>query len=130
MEHTCVARALRRSDRLLLCLRVRDSRWDPGVWDLPGGHLEPGETPSVALARELHDELGITIDPPPVSAHAEITAAGLSLSIWLLDSWMGEARNVDHKEHEEVGWFTANEFPDLPFAHPGYPNVLTTLLKL
>ena len=33
----------------------------PGFWELPGGKIEPGETPQVCLAREFLEELGLTI---------------------------------------------------------------------
>jgi 8-oxo-dGTP pyrophosphatase MutT (NUDIX family) len=33
-----------------------------GIWGLPGGHLDPGEEPEVGMARELQEELGVTVD--------------------------------------------------------------------
>jgi 8-oxo-dGTP diphosphatase len=59
-----VAALLMRSGRVLLCHRSGDRRWYPDVWDLPGGHVEDGEPPIQALARELKEELGIRIQQP------------------------------------------------------------------
>jgi 8-oxo-dGTP diphosphatase len=56
-----VTALLRDADRILLCHRSPRRRWYPDVWDLPGGHVEPGEMPGAALARELREELGIAI---------------------------------------------------------------------
>ena len=44
--------------RVLLARRTR-GRDLAGLWEFPGGKVEPGETPEAALARELHEELGI-----------------------------------------------------------------------
>ncbi|GID92165.1 NUDIX hydrolase [Amorphoplanes digitatis] len=52
-----VTALLRDGNRVLLCHRSPQRRWYPDVWDLPGGHVEPGEPPGAALARELREEL-------------------------------------------------------------------------
>jgi 8-oxo-dGTP diphosphatase len=49
---------LTRGDQVLACQRRSDSRYAL-KWEFPGGKIERGETPSQALARELHEELDI-----------------------------------------------------------------------
>ena len=61
-----VAAVLRRGDSVLLCRRPLAKRHG-GLWELPGGKVHAGETPEEALARELHEELGLVLtaaDPP------------------------------------------------------------------
>lgn len=57
--HHVVAGALVAGDRLLLCHRSPTRRWYPNVWDLPGGHVEAGESEPEALRRELYEEIGV-----------------------------------------------------------------------
>jgi 8-oxo-dGTP pyrophosphatase MutT (NUDIX family) len=47
---------------ILLQLRDRDARAEPGQWSLPGGHVEEGEDPESAARRELAEETGLTVD--------------------------------------------------------------------
>lgn len=47
------------SGRVLLAQRP-EGKSLAGLWEFPGGKVEPGETPEAALIRELHEELGIT----------------------------------------------------------------------
>jgi 8-oxo-dGTP diphosphatase len=53
-----VAAILEREGRILICRRTPEQS-HPLKWEFPGGKVEPGESPSEALARELEEELGI-----------------------------------------------------------------------
>jgi len=84
-----VVAVLRDQDRVLLCHRSPGRRWYPNVWDLPGGHVEPGERPAAALVRELAEELGIRVREPSPEPAARIRADDFDLRIWVLDTWAG-----------------------------------------
>jgi 8-oxo-dGTP diphosphatase len=53
-----VAAVIERDGRLLICQRNAHDRY-PLKWEFPGGKVEPGEDPRIALARELNEELSI-----------------------------------------------------------------------
>jgi 8-oxo-dGTP diphosphatase len=61
MAEAIVAGAMIKDGRVLLCHRSPHRRWYPDVWDLPGGHVELGETPTEALKRELLEELSVSV---------------------------------------------------------------------
>jgi mutator protein MutT len=55
----CVAALIRdERHRVYVQRRTAERRLLPGIWDIVGGHLEPGETPEQALAREVEEETG------------------------------------------------------------------------
>ena len=51
----CVVAVIRNDEGLLLAGELADQ---PGAWQLPQGGIDPGETPLVAVMRELHEEIG------------------------------------------------------------------------
>jgi mutator protein MutT len=121
-----VAAVLRRGDRVLLAHRCADRSSYPDVWDLPGGHVEPGEHAADALARELREELAIDVDSPAAPTRVlSDDALGVDLSVWVLDDWIGEPVNVAPEEHDALAWCDAEDWTTRPLAHPAYPDLLT-----
>jgi mutator protein MutT len=57
-QRIVVAAAVVEEGRILLARRPKTKAIAPGKWHLPGGHVEHGEEPAAALARELLEELG------------------------------------------------------------------------
>lgn len=123
-----VTAMLRDGDRILLCHRSPQRRYYPDVWDFPGGHIDPGETPEDAVARELAEELAITVEPPSAPPAHEIHTDTFDMRIWLFDSWTGTPANVAPEEHDAISWFTVDELDGLDLAHPSYPELITRLL--
>jgi 8-oxo-dGTP diphosphatase len=117
--HKVVVGALVREGRVLLGLRSPDKRAYPDVWELPGGLIEAGESELGALARELHEELGVRIATDSASHLCRLTAGPPDepalLSAWLVRDWQGTPANVAPEEHDAIRWFGIEELP--PPAH-------------
>lgn len=115
-----VVGALVREGRVLLGHRSHHKHAFPGVWDLPGGVVEPGETEPEALERELREELGVAIDPVSTSHLCRITVRPsgepVVLSAWLVREWEGTPVNAAPEEHDEIAWCALEDLP--PLAHP------------
>lgn len=56
--------ALLDSDNRILLAQRPEGKSMAGLWEFPGGKVEPGETPEISLIRELHEELGVTATVP------------------------------------------------------------------
>jgi 8-oxo-dGTP diphosphatase len=82
-----------------------------GRWEFPGGKIEPGESESAALIRELREELGIEI----AAAHPELTLRHdypdkrVQVSMWIVDRYAGEPRGLDG---QALKWVVPARLPD------------------
>jgi 8-oxo-dGTP diphosphatase len=86
----------------------------------PGGKIEPGEPPAVALARELEEELGLLIDPVQAAYLGSFAAPAANEPGFEVRCELFEVRIdgdvVPAAEIEEVVWISADSHPQLPLA--------------
>ncbi|MBL8628332.1 MAG: 8-oxo-dGTP diphosphatase MutT [Rhodospirillaceae bacterium] len=104
-----VAAALMTGKRVLLAQRPAGKSM-AGLWEFPGGKVEPNETPEQALVRELHEELGITVQAadlhPLAFASHTYEKFHLLMPVYACRAWAGE---VTPAENQAVAWATASE---------------------
>lgn len=95
MPTLVVAGALVENGRLLLAQR-RTPPELAGLWELPGGKVDPGEEPGRALERELREELGIEVEVgEPIGVEVE-PRPGLVLRAYRVDRTSGTAVALEH----------------------------------
>jgi 8-oxo-dGTP diphosphatase len=129
MAESVVTGALIEGRRILLCHRSPGRRWYPDVWDLPGGHVELGETPTEALERELLEELGVSVYSLLPGPLMRLSTVDVEMGIWLVGSWNGTPANLAPEEHDAIAWFTAEELTALEMAHPSYVDLFRAILR-
>jgi 8-oxo-dGTP diphosphatase len=100
-----VGAALVRDGRVLAARRVDAG----GGWEFPGGKVEPGESPAVAIERECHEELGVA-----VQAVAELARAGderIDLRLWHVLLLAGTPAAL--QDHDQLRWLARDELGDV-----------------
>lgn len=113
--------------RALLCHRHPNREWYPDVWDLPGGHIEQGETPADTVRRELREELGIEVlELAKLATPVEIP--GAETHAFVITAWQGQARNLAPDEHDELRWVTLESMAGLTLAVPEVATLVAEAL--
>ncbi|WP_235535915.1 DUF2237 family protein [Nocardioides sp. Root190] len=109
-------------DGLVLCARRGPGGATGGMWEFPGGKIEPGETPEAALEREIIEELGCRIRvgaEVTTTTHAYDALVVTLTTYWcvLLDG------SPSASEHEELRWLSPDELDPLAWAPADVPAV-------
>lgn len=104
----------------VLCAQRGPGRAMSGYWEFPGGKVEPGETEDEALARELFEELDISVE---VRSHVATTPysydfGDISLSVYVSTIEEGEPTR---SEHQSLGWVPVADLSDLRWAPADIP---------
>jgi len=104
------------SGRVLLAQRPFDKNLG-GLWEFPGGKIEPGESPEEALIRELQEELAIAVAPehlqPLTFASHAYESFHLLMPLYLCRVWQGKPTMV---EHAAFAWVRPQEMKAYPLA--------------
>jgi 8-oxo-dGTP pyrophosphatase MutT (NUDIX family) len=107
-----IAAVIAKGEKLLVCQRPPHKRHG-GLWEFPGGKLEPGEDDEAAARRELAEELGIHVESI-ADAELEIADAGSPFLIAFTPVQASDTP-VCH-EHTALTWGAPSELARLPLA--------------
>ncbi|WP_108893075.1 (deoxy)nucleoside triphosphate pyrophosphohydrolase [Palleronia abyssalis] len=112
-----------RDGRVLLAQRP-EGKSMAGLWEFPGGKIEPGERPEEALIRELHEELGIDtwascLAPLTFASHA-YDDFHLLMPLFACRKWDGQPRA---KEGQVLKWVRPDEMRSYPMPPADLPLI-------
>jgi 8-oxo-dGTP diphosphatase len=113
-----VGAAIVRGGRLLAARRTSPPE-AAGRWELPGGKVEPGETATAALLREVEEELGCLVMVDRWLVGAEPIGTTHVLHVALCALAVGSPR--PGQDHDELRWLAAAELGDVDWLEPDRP---------
>ena len=118
------AAALIDADGRVLLAQRPEGKSMAGLWEFPGGKVEPGETPEAALIRELREELGIEtwgscLAPLTFASHA-YADFHLLMPLFACRKWQGQPQPLDA---QALRWVRAADLRDYPMPEADLPLI-------
>ncbi|GAB6043799.1 Nudix family hydrolase [Endothiovibrio diazotrophicus] len=121
MIHVAAAAVFNGKGEVLIARR-HEHQHQGGLWEFPGGKVEEGEAVDEALARELHEELGIDIEAPRplIRVRHDYPDQSVLLDVWRVERFSGEPHG---KEGQPVVWVDPERLGDYDFPAANRPIV-------
>ncbi|MGY1396076.1 (deoxy)nucleoside triphosphate pyrophosphohydrolase [Streptomyces sp. SS10] len=124
-----VGAALWHEGRLLVARRSAPAEL-AGLWELPGGKVEPGEAPDAAVVRELREELGVDAEAGERVPGQWPLRTPYVMQVWTARLRPGSAAPRPLQDHDELRWLTPDRVWDVDWIEHDVPAVLDTLTHL
>lgn len=130
MRNIFAAAAILVNDKheLLIAERPEGKIW-AGYWEFPGGKIEAGETPEIAVRREIAEEIGITLGTITPFHFVSETRADEGYHVvvlcYLCRQWQGE---VTAKENQKIAWVLQQKLDDYPLL-PSNAHIIMELKR-
>lgn len=123
---------IRYKEKYLLTLRKDSNGKFDGKWQIPGGGLEFGETPTDCLHRETMEELGIKVNVVALLPKVDSIIRGFWQGIFI--SYVCEMKDTNaeivlNEEATEYGWFTLEQMKHIEMI-PGGTEILVHVMKV
>jgi 8-oxo-dGTP diphosphatase len=116
--------ALVDADGRVLLTQRPEGKTLAGLWEFPGGKVDPGETPEECLIRELHEELGITVKPaclaPLTFASHTYETFHLLMPLFICRRYEGIPRPL---EGQALKWVRPKDMRDYPMPPADIPLI-------
>ena len=122
-----VAAVISNAEGEVLIAKRPDDKHQGGLWEFPGGKLEQDETREQGLARELEEELGITVERcrPLIRFRYDYPDKPVLLDVWRVDAYAGEAHG---REGQETAWVSLDKLDDYEFPTANKPIITAARL--
>ena len=123
--HVAVGVIRDHAGNILISKRHRNSH-QGGLWEFPGGKVEPGESVQSALRRELHEELGITVESTEALIRIEhdYSDKQVLLDVWWVTGFSGLEQGL---EGQPLRWVSPQQLADFEFPAANVPIVTAVL---
>lgn len=119
-----VAVALVDADGRVLIAQRPEGKGMAGLWEFPGGKIEPGESPEAALIRELREELDIEVKAdclaPLTFASYAYESVHLLMPLFICRRWQGVPQAL---EHQALAWVYPHVLRDYPMPPADEPLI-------
>jgi 8-oxo-dGTP diphosphatase len=118
-----VAAAIFTNGEKVLACRRAPHKSSPGLWEFPGGKVEPGEDAFAALQREIREELGFDCKPRETYDISVTKVGELEIKLETIICPFETDQELSSTDHDEFRWLAVDELHKVKWAKPDRPAV-------